>query len=99
MKEKGSEGGSDAYMHTSDQNAVFPQMSSTNLVSHCMPAALFQSLPCSCVTAGAAEPVPEPVPALTSTEHCILFNHFGDISIRVDAEVTGALERWKTKGI
>jgi len=42
--------------------------------------------------------VPKPVPALTTTKHCILFNHFGDISIGVNAEVTGALDRCKTKG-
>jgi len=42
--------------------------------------------------------VPKPVPRLTSTKDCIFFNHFGDVSIRVDTEVTGALDKGRTKG-
>lgn len=81
-------------------------LSSKNLVSHCMPAPLFQTqpkIPSDCHAPvwqlELQSPMPETVPALTSTEHCILLNHFGDISIRVDTEVTGALDGWKTKGI
>lgn len=73
--------------------------------THCRQAPLLQTQPeilsHSHTTMWQLEPqypVPKPVPALTSTKHCILFNHFGDIGIRVNTEVTGALDRCKTEG-
>lgn len=88
-------------LHTSDQNAAFPELHKFCFL--CVPAPLFQTQPrilshCHAPLLELQNPVPKPAPALTRTEHCILLNHFGDISIRVDTEITGALERWKTKG-
>lgn len=100
-----------AYTCTSEQriNASLGRtlvfQSSTHICfSHCMQGPLFQAMPSILSHCHAPVwqpepqyPVPKSVPALTSTKHCILFNHFGDISIWVNTEVTGALDRCKTK--